>query len=416
MKSDPASSKKRVLVIYHFFHPDNVVSSRLFSDFAAGLVKRGWEVSALTSNRFRRAPKSRIFEGEEVWRGIRIHRTPRPAFDQSSNFGRLLNTAWLITRWITFIARRPAYDAIVLGTDPQFGYFMLPFIRLMKRRTKLCFWAFDLYPEAIIANGMGGFLGLVSLVKPITRICYRRIDGMADIGPCMRNRLDTYGHRADRTTLVPWALTEPDVPLQCDPDTRRELFGDAKLTLLYSGTIGNAHQFRCFIALARELRRRGASVSFCFSGHGNRYDELRSMVSARDTNISFSGFADESQLAKRLSAGDIHMLSLRDGWEGVVVPSKFFGSLAAGRPVLYEGTPKSAIKTWIDRYQLGYIVDEAGIQQTADQLCRLANDPSLLRQKQHEALKCYRDNFSKEKVLDDWHQFLNRIIDDGAAR
>ncbi|MFO7974547.1 MAG: hypothetical protein R6V12_07930 [Candidatus Hydrogenedentota bacterium] len=51
---------KRVLVIYHFFYPDDVVSARHLSDLAAGLVQRGWEVTALTSNRFCREPTRRI--------------------------------------------------------------------------------------------------------------------------------------------------------------------------------------------------------------------------------------------------------------------------------------------------------------------------------------------------------------------
>ena len=187
------------------------------SDFAEGLAKRGWEVTALTSNRFCRDPKARVESREEVWRGVRIHRAYRPAFKQSSNLGRLLNAFWLMASWLAFIVRQPAYDAVVLGTDPQFGYFILPFIRLMKPRSKLVYWGFDLYPEAIIADEMGLASKLACAVRPVTRFCYRRLDGMVDIGPCMRRLLDGYGHRAARATLVPWALSESDVPVKPDP-------------------------------------------------------------------------------------------------------------------------------------------------------------------------------------------------------
>ncbi|MCX7424601.1 MAG: glycosyltransferase family 4 protein [Planctomycetia bacterium] len=380
------------------------------SDFAEGLAKRGWEVTALTSNRFCRDPKARVERREEVWRGVRIHRAYRPAFKQSSNLGRLLNAFWLMVSWLAFVIRQPAYDAVVLGTDPQFGYFMLPFIRLMKPRSKLVYWGFDLYPEAITADEMGLASKLAYAVRPVTRLCYRRLDGMVDIGPCMRRLLDSYGHRAVRATLVPWALSESDAPVKPDPQARRELFGDARLTVLYSGTIGKAHEFECFIGLARELRRRGAGISFCFAGRGNRYDELRAMVSEEDRNVSFAGFADESQLAKRLSAGDIHMISLRSGWEGVVVPSKFFGSLAAGRPLLYAGAPNSAIKTWIDQYRVGYVVNNSSICQIADELCDLADKPTLLQEMQLNAVKCYQENFSRDKVIDGWDEFLQRIL------
>lgn len=398
-----------ILIIYHFFHPDDVVSARQMSDLAKGLAAREWTVTALTSNRIIQNSALKIREQEEMWHGVHIWRVARPAFRQSSNLGRLANSFWLTAGWLWFIIRQPAYDAVVLGTDPQFGYFMLPLIRLFKRRSKLLYWGFDLYPECIIANQMGVFSRIAKSIRVLTRFCYRFVDGMVDIGPCMRQRLDAYGHRAARATLVPWALTEPDAPLQPDPETRNELFRDAKLALLYSGTIGKAHEFEVFVALARELRRRNASVHFCFAGRGNRYAELRQMVSEDDTNISFAGFADENQLVKRLGAGDIHMISLRAGWEGVVLPSKFFGSLAAGRPLLYTGTPDSAIKTWINQYQVGYVVNSANITDVADELCALADNPALLREKQQSAYKCYQQNFSREKIINGWDEFLRRI-------
>lgn len=401
---------KNILVIYHFFYPDGVVSSRQFSDFAEGLAQHGWNVTVLTSNRFCRDPKIRIKKTEELWQGVRIYRSVRPSFKQSSNLGRILNAFWLMARWLSFIYRHSAYDVVVLGTDPQFGYLMLPFIRLMKPLTKLIYWGFDLYPEAIVANEMGALSRLAKAIYPITRFCYAQLDGVVDIGPCMRKLLTGYGHQANVATLVPWALSESDKPFKPDPETRIALFGDARLTLLYSGTIGKAHEFDCFIDLARELRYRNTSVSLCFAGHGNRYDELRAMVSSEDTNINFAGFADESKLTKRLSSGDIHMLSLRPGWEGVVVPSKFFGSLAAGRPLLYTGSSESSIKTWIDKYQVGYVINKKNIKQIADELCRLADDSKLLYEKQLNAIKCYNENFSKMKVIDGWDDFIQQII------
>ena len=305
---------------------------------------------------------------------------------------------------------KPTFDVTVLGTDPQFGYFMLPFMRLIKPRSKLIYWGFDLYPEAISANNMGTLSRLAKALYPLTRFCYAQLDGVVDIGPCMRKLLDGYEHHAATATLVPWALSESDKPLAPDPVTRKALFGDVRLTLLYSGTIGKAHEFDCFIDLARELRLRNASVAICFAGHGNRYTELRSMVGSEDTNIHFAGFADETQLAKRLSSGDIHLISLRHGWEGVVVPSKFFGSLAAGRPLLYEGSSGSSIKTWIDKYQVGYVIDKVNIQQIADELCRLANEPKLLYEKQLNAIMCYNENFAKMKVINGWDEYIQKIV------
>ena len=68
-----------VTLLYHFFHPDGVVSARLFSDLAADLARRGWPVEAWTSNRTI-ADRARTVEpADERWRGVRIRRFPRPS-------------------------------------------------------------------------------------------------------------------------------------------------------------------------------------------------------------------------------------------------------------------------------------------------------------------------------------------------
>ena len=107
---------------------------------------------------------------------------------------------------------------------------------------------------------------------------------MVDLGPCMRKLLDKYEHGKPAMTLVPWALSEPAEPEKPDPRVRQELFGSARLGLLYSGNFGRAHSYESFLALARQLR--GTGVHFCFAVRGNRAEELKQAVTPEDTNIT----------------------------------------------------------------------------------------------------------------------------------
>jgi len=68
----------RLLVCYHFFHPDDVVSARMFSDLAAEQVRRGWDVTALACNRAWSNPRARLPASEE-WNGVHIRRVSSPA-------------------------------------------------------------------------------------------------------------------------------------------------------------------------------------------------------------------------------------------------------------------------------------------------------------------------------------------------
>ena len=126
---------------------------------------------------------------------------------------------------------------------------------------------------------------------------------------------------------------------------------------MYSGNFGRAHSYDEILSIARALR--GQSIRFAFSVRGNRFDELRRAVSEEDSNIAFVPFAAEDRLQARLSAADIHIVTLREEWTGSVVPSKFFGALAAGRPVLFVGSRRSAIAHWIEEHRVGWILGAA---------------------------------------------------------
>ncbi|HLK89879.1 MAG TPA: glycosyltransferase family 4 protein [Polyangia bacterium] len=403
----------RLLLAYHFFHPDDVVSARIFSDLAVEQQRRGWEVSVVTSNRscFDRA---RVFPAFEDWNGVQIHRVFRPPWTQSRPLQRLANSGWMTAAWLAKIAalsRSTPFDAVIVGSDPAFSPALARGLRRLLPRAALVHWCFDLYPEAIAAEGATGVVAaLVPLARGLMRWGYGAYDALVDIGPRMQERLRAYGTGAAQQTLVPWALAEPPSAQAADPGVRAELYPRAKLGLLYSGTMGRAHDHRAFLALARACRARsGDDVGFCFASRGNRQDELAAAVTPEDTNVRLVPFADEAALRARLGAADIHLVSLQPQWAGVVVPSKFFGSLAVGRPLLYAGPADSEIARWIGQYDVGLTLgDDVG--PVADRLHALARQPEDLARWQANAFAVYRREFSKEVVNDRWDEALRALV------
>src|SRR5690606_22396096 len=114
-------------------------------------------------------------------------------------------------------------------------------IRLFSPHSRVAHWCFDLYPDAAVAEGLVREAALpVRLLRRLLAAAYRRCGFIADLGPCMADRLRQVDPAARRVALTPWALAEPATPPAPDPATRRELFGDARLALLYSGSFGRA--------------------------------------------------------------------------------------------------------------------------------------------------------------------------------
>ena len=403
------SLKPRAALLYQFFHPDDVVSARHYADFAEGLRDRGWEVHVWTSNRACR-DDSIQYSRTENWRGIHIHRIRKPRFKPGSNLGRLVSIIWMITAWTLALGRprRDYPDVIVIGTDPPLSIFTAFTIRLFRPSARVAHWCFDLFPEAAVADGMIAAHSRVEhLLKKFARAAYHNVALLADLGPCMRRRLRSYGHRAAEVTLVPWALVEPNRPNPPDPAVRTKLFGDASLSLLYSGNFGRAHAHQGFLELARMLR--ADNVTFAFGMSGNRADYVKESVQAADVNIRVLGFAPESELEARLSSADIHLVSLRSEWEGIVVPSKFFGSLAAGRPVLFDGPEASSIAQWIREYQVGWVLTPESMESVAAELRTLASSKDHLHEMQQRCHAVYQKEFSKRVTLDRWDQALRRL-------
>ena len=411
--SRPSGNGRRICLFYHFYYPDDVVSARHFGDLCEGLAERGWQPVILTSNRLRRDPAQSLPLCTEVRNGVEIVRVWRPGFSQGSFVGRLINSLWLLAAWLVAIARMPKPAAFIVGSDPPLSQLLFPLVKLISPQSRVIFWCFDLYPDALAADKPAGRRAILARAcARAMRFTYRYLDVCVDIGPCMREKLAAYRPRGETVTLTPWALVEPACVHEPDPVIRKQIFGDASLALLYSGNLGHAHDFADFLALARLLRERAAGIVFAFAVAGMRVPELKAALREDDDNIRVLPLAPEADLQKHLEAADIHLVSLRPEWSGIVVPSKFFGSLAAGRPVIFAGSGESGIATWTKAFDLGLVLAAESQPDVLLRLTELARSPDQLTAWQIKAFATYKSDFSMQKCIESWDQLLSTAVMD----
>jgi colanic acid biosynthesis glycosyl transferase WcaI len=407
--------RPKATVLYHYFYPDDVVSAVHLSELAQGLRARGWDVTAKPSTRSCRE-EGVSYPIWEKWEGIRIERVWRPRFRQASSLGRILNASWMIGAWsLAALCPRRAPEVLVIGTDPILSVLVACAWKTLRPRTKIVHWCFDLYPEAAYADELLGRTTMAArILERVLRSAYAACDAIVDIGPCMRRLLAKYGSPARQITLVPWALEEPAAVPDSGNRERKEIFGEARLALMYSGTFGRAHSFEGILELARALRSDDAR--FAFSVRGNREQELRQAITAEDTNIGFVPFAAPDRLGDRLAAADVHVVSLRPEWTGTVIPSKFFGALAIGRPVIFFGAPDSSIAAWIRQYQVGWVWEPGKTADIAAELRHLAEGETEMRALRERCHRVYYEWFSREVTLDAWNCRLRELAGLEAAQ
>jgi hypothetical protein len=318
----------------------------------------------------------------------------------------------MILRWsllATNKQRNP--DVVIVGTDPILSVLIAIVWRFFRPRTILVNWCFDLYPEAAFADGVLSRTSIVArLLQALLKKAYRACDLIVDIGPCMRKKLLLYDPSLRITTIVPWALEEPPSALPVPSGERTIVFGDSSFGVLYSGSFGRPHSYELILELARRLRADDVQVSF--SVRGNRVTALRSAVDLEDLNISFVPFSESGTLSNRLACADVHLVSLREEWTGTVVPSKFFGALAIGRPVIFCGDRESSVAQWIEHYDLGWVLTRQNISEITASIRGLSKDASEIQKKREHCHAVYQACFSREISLQGWHKNLAELMVD----
>lgn len=401
----------RVLLFYHYFYPDNVVSAQHFTDLATGLIGKGWEVMAYASNRGCR-DETQKYPRRSNFKSVNIRRFWRPPIRQSSSIGRIVNALWINIVWsIAALQYRkfPNLDALIVGTDPVLSVLVVQVWKLFRPHTQLVHWCFDLYPEAAIADGVIGSGSLVArIVQKMLARAYKALDAIVDIGPCMQALLMGYAPKARYSTITPWALSEPLAFPQADPGERLELFGDSKIGLLYSGNLGRAHQYDAFLRLSTLLDP--GEFKIAFSVRGNCAQSFWEAVDESVHHISEASFVPVNRLEARLCAADIHLVSLKENWTGTVVPSKFFGALAVGRPVLFYGSMDSALAQWIQAYEVGWVLTDDHVQEVAEQLTALRREPQKLSSIKRHCFDVYQAHFSRSAMIDRWDTLLRELL------
>ena len=426
----------QTVLLYHFFRPDDVISARLFSDLAEGLQRGGDEVTAMPAIRGCFDDRA-SYPLRERWAGGLIRRVWRPAWPQKRNRGRMLNSLWMLAVWSMRAATAPRRVTVIVGSDPVMGVLAAIPWRLLRRRAKIIHWCHDVYPAAAVAGDVLRGDGLTArAIQWALRRAYRRCDAVVDLGPCMRETIRAAiepavadrpagktvpapsevvpgdligrfeGGQVRYATIPPWALAESPEPLPTTPEVRGELFGDAKLGLLYSGNLGRAHLFEPFLELA--ARTVGDSMQFCFAGRGARLPELQRHLAEGPANVSTAGFADEHQLRQRLAAADVHMVSLRPEWTGSVLPSKFFGSLAIGRPVLFAGSADCSLAEWIRRFDVSWVLN-GSVEEVARSLREFAENQATRVEMNRRCWEVYTRHFSREIQLQRWRRLIDSI-------
>jgi glycosyltransferase involved in cell wall biosynthesis len=228
----------------------------------------------------------------------------------------------------------------------------------------------------------------------------------------MAQRVKRLGAPSDRIRIIPnWCDDEAIRPLAPDENPLREEWNLAgKFILGYSGNLGRAHDFATVLAAAERLRHDPRYV-FLMIGGGKRFAELAAAVEQRGLAqaFRFMPYQEQARLRYSLNLPDAHWLSLNPKLEGLLLPSKFYGIAAAGKPMIFIGDTDGEVAQLLRHHGCGIAIAPNDAATLVDTMQRWANDPAGMAAMGAKARAMLEAHFSRRHGLKRWRALLDEI-------
>ncbi len=225
---------------------------------------------------------------------------------------------------------------------------------------RLINWLQDIYPEVAVALGVRGLGGPSGrALEAMRNASLARATTNVVLGARMAMHLQAAGVPAERIRVISnWTDEAAITPVDHALNSLRQAWGlNGKFVVAYSGNLGRAHEYQTILGAAAMLAEE-TSVIFLMVGDGHHTRSLRAAAEAAGLrNIVFQPYQAADTLALSLGAADVHWISLRPELEGLIFPSKVYGVLAAGRPVIAVSSAQGEIARLVGEHSCGLQID-----------------------------------------------------------
>lgn len=394
----------RLIAVNRFFWPDHSATSQLLTDLAIHLAKRGHDVTVIASRQRYDDPRAAM-PARECVDGVEVHRIWTTRLGRRWLPGRALDYAtFYLAALIAVLRLARRGDVVLVKTDPPLLSVVAgPAVRW--REARLVTWQQDLFPEVAAALGLRWAAGpLGRLLLELRNRSLRGAERNVVLTSGMAEKL-----AAERVTtgvaVVPnWS--DGDIrPLASARNPLRRAWGlKDRFVVGYSGNLGRAHLADTIADLVAATADLDA-LTWLFIGAGAGLDRLRERLPNRGA-ARFHAYQPRERLSASLSLPDVHLISLDPACEGLIMPSKLYGILAAGRPVAFLGDPDGAVAREVRAFDLGVVLAVDRPASWRPTLARLRDDPATRAAMGRRARERFEATYHPQRALARWEALL----------
>jgi glycosyltransferase involved in cell wall biosynthesis len=343
--------RPRLLVFNQYYWPGVEATAHLLSELCAALAEE-FDVTVVTG----RLPGPGGKPGCTSHEGVEVVRVSSTAYDRSALHLRALNYLTYLAQSLRagLAAERP--DVVLCMTDPPI---IADVALLVARRfgAPLVVVSQDVFPEIAVELKRLENRAVIEVLRRAIAGYLERADRIVAIGETMRDRLERKGAPPDRLRVIPnWVDSTVLTPQPRDNEWAREHDLAGRFVVMHSGNVGYAQNLDALVRAAtflRDLER----LSIAIVGEGSRRAELVELSRLLETDrVLFLPYQPREVLPQSLSSADVHVVGLARGLSGYVVPSRLYGIMSVGRPVIVAADAASETAQLVARVACGVVL------------------------------------------------------------
>jgi colanic acid biosynthesis glycosyl transferase WcaI len=398
----------RILVLNMYYPPDTSATAKMAATVVGALAARH-EVTVLCARPSYDPTERRPWRlwQTELAGNVRILRVGSTTYPRFAMKRRVFN-------YLTYVALaipRSMFvrcDVVVAMTDPPFEGIVGALVAMLKRRPYV-YNIRDLYPDMAVAGSIIPPGLLARVWEILHRWALRHVTRVIALGGDMRNRIIAKGVHPERVEIV---RDGADIPTknspasQIDAEIVQSIRAGDRFVLLHAGNLGFYGAWETLVRSARELQKDGAALVFV--GDGAQRERIQVLADGAE-NVRFLPFFPPSKIPSVLAAADAHVITVKRGLEGVVVPSKMYGILAAGKPIVAVAPQETDAAALGAEFGFAVSADPDKPEDVVAVVQSLANNPEKLREMQRCALAAAPD-YDRVDQLQKFVQIIEEAV------
>jgi len=409
--------KNKLLVLCQLFYPELVSTGQTLTELCEELVRLGMDVEVVCG------PLTVMDRDKKVakyieHKGIRIRRVWGTRFPKLNLIGRIINQITFAASAFFYLLFHHFRKPILVLTNPPFLAVTCSILKLLKISGPYIYLVFDVYPDTAVKLGVLKKNGLLSRIwERLNAFVFKHASAIVVIGRCMEEIIAKKMQNRNLSTngkLHHISVWSDDKLISSASNTENPLKKkwnlEGKFVVGYFGNMGRFHDMETIISAAKILKDN-KDICFLFVGEGHKKQATMEYAARHSLqNCRFYTYVDRQDLGYLMNLANIGVVSLLEGQEGLSVPSKAFGLMAAGVPLIAVMSPKSEIAQIVKEEGCGITVKPGKGKVLADSILQLYNDKSQLKQMSANALMAIREKYNLDKISREYFDLIGQVV------